>query len=307
MRLEDGAGPAGLGRSAAALGNFDGVHLGHVALVGEALAAAGASGATPVALTFDPHPSRVLSPDRAPSTLMTAAQKAEALAALGVGAVVVVPFTVELASLSPLEFAREVLVGRLGASCVVVGEHFRFGRGRSGDLKALRALGRELGFAVRGVSPVLCQGLPISSTRIREAVARGDVGSAREMLGRPYSIDGDVGRGDGRGRSLGVPTANLEPRNELLPRRGVYAGRCRSGGREWPAVANVGYRPTFGSGALVVEAHLIGFQGNLYGSSLRLAFLERLRDERAFPDAAALRAQIRSDVERAALLQDGAE
>jgi len=255
-----------------------------------------------VVLTFEPHPSRVLSPDRAPSTLMTAEQKTEALSRLGVGLVIVVPFTAELAALSPPRFAETVLVGGLGVSCVVVGEHFRFGRRRAGDLAQLRALGAELGFEVRGVPPILHEGLPISSTRIREAVARGDVGNARELLGRPYCVDGRVGRGVGRGRTLGVPTANLEPENELLPRRGVYAGWCRTSAGAWPAVVNVGHRPTFGGGELVVEAHLIGFSADIYESRLRVEFLERLRDEQAFPDAEALRAQIHDDVERASRL-----
>jgi riboflavin kinase / FMN adenylyltransferase len=296
-----------LGPTAAAVGNFDGVHRGHAALVDEAVGAARESGSTPVVLTFEPHPSRVLSPDRAPSTLMTGEQKSEALSELGIGLVVVVPFTVELAALRPSRFAETVLVGGLGVSCVVVGEHFRFGRRRSGDLPKLRTLGAELGFEVRGVPPVLHEGLPISSTRIREAVARGDVGNAREMLGRPYCVDGRVGRGVGRGKTLGVPTANLEPENELLPRRGVYAGRCRTDGGAWPAVVNVGHRPTFGGGELVVEAPLIGFAGNLYESRLRVSFLERLRDEQTFPDVEALRAQIRSDVDRATRLLGSGE
>jgi riboflavin kinase/FMN adenylyltransferase len=281
------------------VGNFDGVHRGHAALVDQAVAAARDSGSTAVVLTFDPHPSRVLSPDRAPSTLMTGEQKIEALSELGVELVVLVPFTVELAALSPSRFAERVLVGGLGVSCVVVGEHFRFGRRRSGDLPRLRALGAELGFEVRGVPPVLHEGLPISSTRIREAVARGDVDAARAMLGRPYRVDGRVGRGAGRGRTIGVPTANLEPENELLPRRGVYAGRCHTSSGAWPAVVNVGHRPTFGGGELVVEAHLIGFAGDLYEARLGVSFLERLRDEQSFPDVEALRRQIRSDVERA--------
>jgi riboflavin kinase / FMN adenylyltransferase len=291
---------------AVTVGNFDGVHRGHQALVEAVVKAARAFQGTAVALTFDPHPSRVLSPDRAPASLMTLDQKAEVLTSLGIDRVVALPFTHETAASPPEDFARAVLRGALGAEAVVVGTNFRFGRRRAGNLERLRELGEEIGFRVDGVPPVVHEGAPISSTRIREALSRGAVSPAGELLGRAYFIDGVVGRGDGRGRTLGIPTANLEPVNEILPARGVYVGRVTvPGGETRGAVVNVGRRPTFGGTRTTVEAHLLDFDGDLYGGSLRLAFTERLRDEQAFPGAEALIAQIREDVARARALLAG--
>jgi riboflavin kinase/FMN adenylyltransferase len=295
---------------AVSAGNFDGVHRGHQALVAAALRDARAAHGTAVVLTFDPHPSRVLSPDRAPASLMTLEQKAEVLATLGVAKLAVLPFDRRLSEQSPEEFAGRVLRGALGARVVVVGANFRFGKGRAGDLKRLRALGRKLGFRVHGLDPVVHEGAPISSTRIREALARGAVAPAREMLGRAFFIDGDVVAGEGRGRGLGFPTANLASENETLPVAGVYACRARllgdSGEAERPAVVNVGRRPTFGAGDTRVEAHLIGFAGDLYGRRLRLSFVERLREERAFAGPEALVDQIQQDAAQAARLLEKA-
>jgi riboflavin kinase/FMN adenylyltransferase len=288
------------------VGNFDGVHRGHRALVDAVVRAAREVGGTAVALTFDPHPSRVLSPDRAPASLMTLEQKAEVLASLGIDQVVALPFTAATAAESPEDFARTVLRGALGAEAVVVGTNFRFGRGRAGDLSVLRQLGDALGFRVDGVPPVVHEGAPISSTRIREALSRGAVAAATDLLGRPYFVDGVVGWGDGRGRTLGIPTANLEPINEIVPARGVYAGQVRlPGGEVRGAAVNIGRRPTFGGTRTLLEAHLLDFEGDLYGQTLRLAFRERLREERTFPGPEALVAQIRDDVSRArALLEN---
>jgi riboflavin kinase/FMN adenylyltransferase len=306
VRLDTPA-PRGWPEPAVTVGNFDGVHRGHQSLVAEAVREARARGGTAVALTFDPHPSRVLSPDRAPATLMTLDQKAEVLAELGIDCLAVLPFTFELSRESPADFARMVLRDAVGARVVVVGENFRFGRGRAGDLALLETLGSSLGFAVRGTRPVIHEGAPISSTRIREALARGAVVPAREMLGRPFYVDGSVVRGEGRGRTVGLPTANLEVVNETLPARGVYACWCRvpaAAGSEAPdtvqrAVLNIGHRPTFGGGALSVEAHLLDFDGDLYGRTLRVEFVERLREERSFSGADALVRQVQDDTARA--------
>ncbi len=299
----DSLAPRGWDLPAVTVGNFDGVHRGHQALVGAALAEAGRLGGTSVVLTFDPHPSRVLSPDRAPRALMTVDQKAEILGALGVERLAVLPFTRELSHETPEEFARLVLQEALGARAVVVGAGFRFGHRRAGDVATLAALGRRMGFAVVPVDPVLHEGAPISSTRIREAIARGDVEAAAELLGRPFFVDGTVVRGAGRGRTLGIPTANLEPVNETLPGGGVYACRCRErgagAGGPWNAVVNVGRRPTFGGGETTVEAHLLDFDGDLYGRTLRLSFVAALREERRFAGPDALVAQIREDIAQA--------
>jgi riboflavin kinase/FMN adenylyltransferase len=287
--------------SAVTLGNFDGVHRGHQALVAETVGWARSAHGAAVVLTFDPHPARVLNPSGAKSALMTLDQKAEVLASLGVDRLVVLPFTEALAAMSADDFGRLVVGEALGATRVVVGQDFRFGRGRAGDVAELTRLGETLGFEVRGIAPVLEDGAPISSSRIRDLLAIGDVVKAAGLLGRPFYVDGVVVRGDGRGRGLGFPTANVAVRNETLPRLGVYACRVRieSGLAPWPAVANLGRRPTFGGGATVLEAHLLDFEGDLYGREARVEFMNELRGERAFPSALALLEQIRMDVESA--------
>jgi len=299
VRLESLA-PRGWRRSAVTVGNFDGVHRGHQALVAAAVEDARAAGGSAVVLTFDPHPSRVLAPDRAPSALMTLAQKAEALQALGIQRLAVLPFTLELSHESAEDFARLVLQQALAARMVVVGLNFRFGRGRAGDIRVLDEVGRKLRFRVHGLPPVLHDGEPISSTRIREALARGAVEAATELLGRRFCVDGPVVRGFQRGRTLGAPTANVDAENEALPGAGVYACWARlldgPGLDPIPAVVNVGRRPTFGGGGTTVEAHLLHFDQDLYGRRLRLEFARRLREEQAFPNAEALRDQIRHDI-----------
>ena len=291
--------PRGWPQPAVAVGNFDGVHRGHQALVTLAVGDARAAGGTSVVLTFDPHPARVLSPDRAPASLMTLDQKAEILAGLGVDRLAVLPFTVDLSRREPEAFAQEVLQRAMGARVVVVGSSFRFGRGRSGDLASLRRLGEQLGFRVHGLRPVIARGGPISSTRIREALSRGAVDAARDFLGRRFFVDGVVVKGEGRGRQIGIPTANLDVLNETVPGGGVYACWSRVLGEASApraAAVNVGRRPTFGGGRTTVEAHLLDFDGDLYGRALRLEFEERLREERTFPGPEALVAQIRSDL-----------
>jgi riboflavin kinase/FMN adenylyltransferase len=293
--------PRGWPRPAVAVGTFDGVHRGHQALLSAARDQAGRRHGRVVVLTFEPHPARVVSPERAPSRLMTLEQKAEMLEASGVDVLAVLPFTHALAEKSADEFARLVLRDCLRAEEVVVGQNFRFGRGRAGGFPDLERLGAELGFQSLGVPPVLHEGQPVSSTRIRDALAGGDVAGAAALLGRPYFIDGEVVRGDGRGRSIGVPTANLRTENETLPAGGVYACRCRlaPGEPSRPAVANLGRRPTFGGGDPTVEAHLLDFDGDLYGRRVRLEFAFRLRPERTFAGPSDLREQIGRDIEDA--------
>ncbi len=295
--------PPGWREPAVTIGNFDGVHRGHQALVRATVGWARAHAGTALVLTFDPHPARVLTPDRAPASLTTPGQKAELLASLGADAVVTLPFDAGLAALAPEVFVARVLVETLGARHVVVGESFRFGRRQSGDAATLGRLGAERGFTVEAVAPVLLDGEAVSSSRVREALAAGEVGLARELLGRDYFVDATVVRGDGRGRTIGIPTANLECDNEVVPARGVYAGRLRTADGAWhPAGVNRGLRPTFGGGTETVEAHLLDFQGDLYGSRARLAFTHRLREERRFPGREALVLQVRDDVARARAL-----
>jgi riboflavin kinase/FMN adenylyltransferase len=302
VRLGEGA-PLGLVTAAVTIGNFDGVHRGHRALVERVVARARATGGTAVVLSFDPHPARVLSAERAPAALTTPEQKRELLAGLGVDVSAELPFTAAVAAQPPEEFALRVLARQLQARFVVVGETFRFGRRRAGDVATLSRLGAAAGFGVEAVAPVLEDGRAVSSSRVREALAEGDAAAAARLLGRPFFVDARVVAGDGRGRTIGVPTANLETANEILPGRGVYAGRVRLPDGSWQrAVVNRGRRPTFGGESETLEAHLLDFDGHLYGAGLRLAFVARLREERRFQSPEALVAQIREDVRHARAL-----
>lgn len=296
VRLTSAGAPAA--RTAAlTVGNFDGVHRGHQALVRATVAVGRELGAPSVVLTFDPHPEAVVG-SGAPARLMSARQKEAALAALGVDCIAVLSFTREVAALAPEAFARTFLAGALAARAVVVGEGFRFGRGRAGDVPLLVALGGALGFTVRAVPAATEGGAPVSSTRVRAALEKGAVDEARVLLGRPFALEGEVVEGAGRGRTLGVPTANVRPASEALPALGVYAcwAKVEDGDQRWPAAVNVGRRPTFGGGDTLVEAHLVGFAGDLYGRRLELSFAARVRGETAFPDAGALVRQVKADV-----------
>lgn len=295
LRLQPPQRP-GWSAAAVALGNFDGVHLGHRELVRRLVDRARPAGLAAVALTFDPHPLAVLAPDRAPVPLTTLEDRAALLQDVGLDGVAVLPFTQELARHSAEEFVREHLVGWLAARWVAVGEGFRFGRGRSGDAELLAREGARLGFELLVVPPVLEADEPVSSTRVREALSRGAVDEAARLLGRPHRVAGTVVEGDRRGRQLGFPTANLLPPAVALPADGVYAGRVQLEGGSSPAVVNIGSRPTFDHGQLRLEAHLLDWAGDLYGRRLTVEFVARLRGEQRFPGPEALRAQIEQDV-----------
>jgi riboflavin kinase/FMN adenylyltransferase len=285
--------------SAVALGVFDGVHLGHRAILGAAVAHAHATGSPALACTFEPHPMEVLQPDRAPLPITTLDERLELIAACGIDAAIVLDFTRELAAVEPEAFVKDVLVDRLAARQVVVGFNHRFGRGARGDAALLRDLGSRLSFSVDVIDPLMVDGAPVSSTAIRAALGRGDLEAAARMLGRPYSLPGKVVAGVGRGRTLGFPTANVAPDRPVLVAAGVYACTAELGGHRRRAVVNVGVRPTFGEETLAVEAYLLDFSGDLYGQTLRLLFVSRIREERRFPSVEALRAQIAADVETA--------
>ena len=289
---------------AVAIGNFDGVHRGHQALLRTVVDKAPALAARPAILTFDPHPARVLSPDRAPPLLVTPERKLELLALSGVEVAVLEPFTEALAALSPEAFARDILANALGARLVCVGWDFTFGQKRAGTPEHLRAFGERLGFSVEVVEPVEVDGAVCSSTRIRALVGDGRVEDAATLLGRPFEIEGTVVRGAGRGRTIGVPTANVAPEAEVLPKTGVYGATVLlPDGSRARAVVNIGTAPTFtaGASAVTVEAHLLDFprpggSGDLYGQRVRLELRFRLREERRFPSVDALVAQIRDDL-----------
>ena len=287
-----------------ALGNFDGVHRGHVKIVERVRRAAEERAASAIAMTFDPHPPRVVRPDKAPPVLMTTQQKLEALAKAGIQGVAIVRFTPELSRWDPETFVRTVLVEWMRVAEVWVGANFLFGRDRSGNFSILRSLGARYGFRTEKIDPVRYKDFVVSSTRIRRLIGEGRVDEASALLGHHYYVDGSVIQGQRRGRGLGFPTANVCPDNELIPPRGVYASTTQVDGVFHPSVTNVGTRPTFGqNGAqMIVETHLLDFDGDLYGRGVRVGFVQRLRDERRFDNADALRAQIAADCDQARTL-----
>jgi riboflavin kinase / FMN adenylyltransferase len=279
-----------------ALGNFDGLHRGHAKIIDRVRRRAGERGGTSAAMTFDPHPPRIVRPDKAPPLLMTTAQRLEALGRAGMQGVAVVRFTHEMSLWDPETFVRTVLVDWLHVVEVWVGANFLFGHDRAGTFSVLRGLGARYGFRAEKIDAVRYKDFVVSSTRIRRLLAEARVDEAGALLGHHYFIDGTVVRGAGRGREIGFPTANLRTVNELLPPPGVYATAAAIDGVVYPSVTNIGMRPTFGDvDHLQIEAHLFGVTRDLYEANVRLSFVQRLRDERRFPDVDALRAQIDAD------------
>jgi riboflavin kinase/FMN adenylyltransferase len=286
------------------IGNFDGVHIGHRAILRTVTDRARALDGEAVVFTFDPHPRKVLQGARAPGLLTTVEQKLELLEAAQIDLVVLEPFTPSFARTSPEAFVRECVHARLAPLEVYVGYDFHFGRDREGSMRTLTELGPRLGFAVTIVPEVTIGSRDVSSSRIRALLGEGEVEEAKLLLGRSYTARGRVVSGDRRGRTLGFPTANLDPETEVLPGLGVYAGRVRlldvgapEAGSCFLAVTNVGRRPTFkADDPPLAEAHLLEFDGDLYGRRIEIAFEARLRGERRFPGPDALRAQIARDV-----------
>jgi riboflavin kinase / FMN adenylyltransferase len=291
--------------TAVTIGAYDGVHLGHRALLRELVDRAEAAGLSPVVVTFDRHPASVVRPESAPTVLTDLDQKLELLAQCGIDRTVVVPFDRARADESAEDFVAEVLVDELGAQLVVVGEDFHFGHGRKGNVALLRELGQVHGFEVVGVALTDDVEAPVSSTRIRSLVAAGDVEGAAALLGRPHEVRGTVVRGDGRGGpELGFPTANVAVSSDIaLPADGIYAGYyTRPDGTRHDAAISVGRRPTFydpASASVLVEAYLLHFEGDLYGEAGRVSFVRRLRDERQFDSVDALIAQMGQDAAEA--------
>lgn len=279
-----------------ALGVFDGVHLGHRAILAAAVARARESGFEALACTFDPHPLQVLQPGRAPVSIATLDERLALIAALGIETTVVLSFTPELAAMEPEAFVKDVLLGRLRAREVVVGFNHTFGRGARGDARLLQALAERLGFRAEVVPPLVVDGVQVSSSIVRGALERGDVARAATYLGRPYAVGGRVVQGAGRGRMLGFPTANVQPDRPPLVPHGVYACRVVVDGPPRPAVVNIGTRPTFGETSTAVEAHVLDFAGELYGVLVRVEFVGHLREERRFPNPDALARQIADDI-----------
>ena len=279
------------------VGSFDGVHLGHRAVLGEIARRGREAGLRSVLVTFDPHPLEVVNPPAAPSLLTVGAERLEILAQQTLDEVRLLAFDRRIASLAPEEFVREILLERCGMRALVIGHDHGFGRGRSGDVNTLRALGAEHGFEVDVVAPVDRGAQRVSSSLIRRAVTGGDLDTARALLGRPYSVSGTVQPGARRGRTIGVPTINLAPPSarKLLPPDGVYAVRVETPFGRFGGMLNQGTRPTFGETTRTLEAHLFGFDGDLYGRAVRLDWIRRIRDVRRFASAEELKAQLAHD------------
>ena len=295
--------PARWSHPVLALGNFDGVHRGHRKILDRLRRVASERMATSVVMTFDPHPPRIVRPDKAPRLLMTTAQKLEAISAAGVHGTAVVRFTPAMSQWDPETFVKTVLVDWLHVSEVWVGANFLFGRDRAGTFSLLRTLGTRFGFNAEKIDPVRYKDFVVSSTRIRRLISEARVDEAGALLGRQYFIDGTVVTGAQRGRTIGFPTANVETENELLPAHGVYATTATIDGVVYPSVTNIGVRPTVDdSGRVSIETHLFDFSRDVYGAAVRVGFVQRLRDERKFESLDALRLQIADDTARARVL-----
>ena len=291
--------PSDFGPSALTIGNFDGVHYGHRKILRRLVALAEEQGWKPSVLTFDPHPTCVVRPDRAPRLLTTPERRAELMREEAIEQVLILPFTREVAALTPQEFVDQILVARLGVRAVLVGENFRFGNRQTGNVVQLADFGRRLGFETETISTVICRGRVVSSSGIREAILAGRVALAGRLLQHPYGLDGDVVKGHGVGARQTVPTLNLATRAEVVPARGVYLTRTADldSSRAWNSISNVGYRPTFGaSDVLSIETFLLDPFDDPTPRRIRVDFLCRVRDERQFESPEALKAQILRDV-----------
>jgi riboflavin kinase/FMN adenylyltransferase len=287
--------------SVATLGVFDGVHRGHAQVIGRTVEAADERGCGAVVITFDRHPGSVVT-GRPEPAITSLDHRLRLFEAHGADICLVIRFTKGIAAMSAERFVREILGGRLNAELLVLGFDCRFGAGREGGVELCRRLGEELGFDVEEVPPVIIEGTPVSSTAIREAIQRGDLEHASRLLGRPFSLYGTVVHGDGRGAKLGYPSANLDLHNETVPPTGVYATWAYTDGQPLPSVTSVGRRPTFHperDAEVVVETHILGFQGDLYGDDVEVQFVERLREQHTYDDVETLKRQMEKDVRRA--------
>ena len=299
IHFPDDPRPPWLVHPVLALGNFDGLHRGHLKIIERVRRGAIEHGGTPMAMTFDPHPPRVVRPDKAPPLLMTKTQRLEALHRAGIACVAVVRFTHELSEWDPDTFVRTVLAEWLRVSEVWVGANFLFGHGRSGNFSLLRTLGQRYGFRADKIDPVRYKDFVVSSTRIRRLVSEARMDEAGALLGHPYYVDGTIVEGRKRGKTIGYPTANMVTDNELIPPHGVYATTTTIDGVVHAGLTNIGVRPTFNETETTIETHLLRYSGDLYGRRVRLSFVQRLRDERRFDSVDALRAQIEADERRA--------
>lgn len=293
--------PSDFGPCAITVGNFDGVHAGHRKILRRVAALAREEGWKSAALTFDPHPTKLLAPASAPRLLTTLDQRARMMLEQGIDQIMILPFTLEVAALTPEEFVRKILVDKLGVRAVLVGANFRFGKRAAGDAASLEQLGERYSFETDILPPVMWRKRMISSSEIRRLIADGDVATACRMLNRPHRIQGAVVHGEGIGSKQTVPTLNLDTKAEVVPKDGVYVTRTREskGAREWRSITNVGYRPTFGGQGRTIETYLLSALDGPPPGEISVEFLRRMRDERKFETPEALKAQILRDVNRA--------
>lgn len=290
--------------SVVTLGNFDGIHLGHQALVSQTVEEARRRHATSVVVTFDPHPLKVLAPAHAPGLILTTEDKIEMLGELGVDVVINQRFDASFANVRAEEFVRRSIVDRLKTKKMFVGPDLRFGHAREGNVEQLVGWGAKLGFEVSVVGPIRINGVRVSSSRIRQLVQEGWVDEARESLGRYHFISGTVIEGSRRGRDIGFPTANIASRTEVLPSDGIYATLFHVDSKWWPSASSIGVNPTFGTGPRTVESYILNFDRNIYNEAIKVAFVKKIRDEKKFADVAALIAQIQDDVKTTRSLFD---
>ena len=287
--------PAGK-RTALSVGNFDGLHLGHQKILRMVLERARSAGQIASAITFDPHPMKLLRPEQAPKMIQTFSQRMEGIENIGLDAVLVLRFDRELSLLSPEEFIQRILVDRLLVAAILVGAYFCFGHRGAGDVRLLSEFGNEHGYEVETVAPVEIGGAVVSSTAIRNAISNGNVADAIPLMARPFSLAGEIRPGAGRGRAILFPTLNLSTEQELLPKLGVYATESVVGGRVYRSVTNIGTRPTFNGQGVTVESHLFEFAEQISSGAMEVRLLARIRDEKKFSGADELRAQIARDI-----------
>jgi len=297
MKVIYGLGATRFAKTAVAIGIFDGVHRGHQLLIRTMVAEAKRLKAKSLIVTFFPHPAHVLRPDIKLPYLMSLDQRLGMFKQLGVDAVAVIPFNRSFAHINPVTFIEKTLVGQLGARAIVVGEDFRFGKDRSGDILLFKKLAVKLGYRMHAIKAVKQAGAPISSSRLRRLISEGHLVQAEKLLGRAFAVSGEVVKGDGRGRQLGYPTANVKYSAEVLPPLGVYAVRVQLGKTSFQGMANLGIRPSFKSenSAALLEVNIFNFRRKIYGRSLTVEFVAKIRDEQKFPSKEALIAQIAKD------------
>jgi riboflavin kinase/FMN adenylyltransferase len=294
-------------RPVVTLGNFDGIHLGHQALLRGTVEDAKKMDGRSVVLTFEPHPLKILAPERAPRLILTHKDKMTLLQSFGVDVVIVQAFNSAFAEIEAESFVRDYLVRRIGAVKMWVGKDLRFGKGRKGRVEDLIRWGKEAGFAAGVVGPIEIDGHRVSSSRIRTLIERGEVREASRHLGRYHFVSGRVASGHGRGRQLGYPTANIAARTEVIPANGIYASILQVGDRQWPSVTSVGVNPTFGDGPRTIESYIFEFDADLYEQAVKLFFVERIREEKKFASPQLLVEQIERDVESAQKILRGVD